>query len=204
MKSKKFQFYGRRKGRKLSNEKQRILTHTGSKFLFSREDIPKKINSLKGRVYLEIGFGSGENLINFSLKHPDYNFIGAEPYVNSYITTLKNIYRYKINNIQIFPDDVRLILNNFKKCLFSGIILLHPDRGQKTKHIKRRIIQQDFISALYKILKKNGIIMISSDHVIMKSWILEQFHIRDDFLWMVNNLNKTYNTPKCIIESKYF
>ena len=46
--------------------------------------------------------------------------------------------------------------------------------------------------------------MISSDHVIMKSWILEQFHIRDDFLWMVNNLNKTYNTPKCIIESKYF
>ena len=38
----------------------------------------------------------------------------------------------------------------------------------------------------------------------MKSWILEQFHIRDDFLWMVNNLNKTYNRPKCIIESKYF
>ena len=46
--------------------------------------------------------------------------------------------------------------------------------------------------------------MICSDDVIMKSWILEQFHIRNDFLWMVNDLNKTYNRPKFIIESKYF
>ena len=203
MNNQKFHFFGRRKGRKLSIEKNKILNLMGPKFFFSKEDILKHINKLEGKNYLEVGFGSGENLIKFSQRCPQYNFFGAEPYVNSYITVLKNIYEKKINNIKIFPDDIRLVIDFFKNDIFSGIFLLHPDPWPKKKHNKRRLLQQSFIDSLSRILKKNGIIIIATDESMMKSWVLEQFHIRKDFEWKVKNLNKIFKKPNFFVQTKY-
>ena len=199
----KAQFYGRRKGRKLSKKKYELIELVGPKVFINKQVILNKINNLTGKKYLEIGFGMGENLLKFSQKHPKSNFIGAEPYVNSYVNILKNIFENNTKNIKIFPDDIRLIINDFKNSLFDAIFLLHPDPWQKNKHKKRRILQQSFINSLSKILKKNGLIIVATDQPIMKSWILEQFHIREDFEWKVNHIKETYERPMFFLETKY-
>ena len=199
----KIQFYGRRKGRKLSNNKNNLINLVGPKVFINKEFIIKKINNLSGKKYLEIGFGSGENLIKFAQKHPNSNFIGAEPYINSYVKVLKNIIENKSKNIKIFPDDIRLVINYFKHSFFDSVFLLHPDPWQKYKHKKRRILQQSFINSLSKVLKKNGLIIIATDQPVMKSWVLEQFHIREDFEWKINHTKETFKKPKFFLETKY-
>ena len=198
-----FQFYGRRKGRKLSKNKYELINLLGPKVFINKQAILEKINNLSGKKYLEIGFGMGENLINLAKKHPTSNFIGAEPYINSYVNVLKKVYENNTKNIKIFPDDIRLIINDFKNSLFDAIFILHPDPWQKNKHKKRRLIQQGFINSLSKILKKNGIIILASDQPVMKSWILEQFHARKDFEWKINKIKETFERPKFLLETKY-
>ena len=74
---------------------------------------------------------------------------------------------------------------------------------QKKKHKKRRLIQQNFLDDLNQILKPEGELIISTDHSEMKSWILEQLHVRDDFLWIKNGFYYKNEQPKWIINTKY-
>ncbi len=153
---------------------------------------------------LEIGFGDGENLIHLSQKFPSSNFYGAEVYHNGILKVLKQIQDLKLNNIKIWPEDIRLIIDNFPKNFFDYILILHPDPWPKSKHSKRRLLQQGFISKLSQATKVKGKIIVSSDHNIMKSWILEQFHKRDDIIWYIKKLNFLKKKPKCLIETKYY
>ena len=108
-----------------------------------------------------------------------------------------------LKNIKIWPDDIRKLIENFSKDIFDLVLILHPDPWPKKKHIKRRLIQQFFIDFLVKILKKNGRILLSSDEKNMKSWIMEQFHIRNDLEWYIKNINLCYKKPLCLVNSKY-
>ena len=199
----KIQFYGRRKGRKLSKEKNRIINFLGPKVFIDKGNIKKALKDSEEKNFLEIGFGCGENLLNFSKKYPESAFYGAEPYVNSYVKLLQKIYKEKINNIKIWPHDIRLIISDFKSEFFEEIFIFHPDPWQKNKHKKRRILQQGFIDSLSRVLKKNGTIVLSTDEIKMKSWILEQFHVRTDFEWQVDHLNEIFNKPDKFVQSKY-
>ena len=44
---------------------------------------------------------------------------------------------------------------------------------------------------------------MSTDEKNMKSWILEQFHIREDFEWQIKYIKEIFNKPDNFIESKY-
>ena len=126
------------------------------------------------------------NLVHMSLNKPNDLFIGCDAYYNGCTKLLKQIVDKNIRNIKIWPDDVHLIVNKFKKNFFDLILILQPDPWPKKKHEKRRLIQQKFLDDLNNILKYEGILIISTDHDVMKSWVLEQFHVRNDFLWMKN------------------
>ena len=109
---------------------------------------------------------------------------------------LKKIVNKNIKNIKIWPDDIHLIIKKFKKNFFDLILILQPDPWPKKKHKKRRLIQQKFLDDLNQILKYEGKLIISTDHNVMKSWVLEHFHIRNDFLWIKNGYyykNKNQN-----------
>ena len=203
MQENKIQFYGRKKGRKLSKEKNKIVNLLGPQIFIKKSNLNTTLNHSSEKIYLEIGFGCGENLLNLSKIYPESIFFGAEPYINSYVKLMQKIYKEQIKNIKIWPDDVRLIMSCFENSFFDKIFILHPDPWQKKKHKKRRIVQQDFLDALSRVLKRNGTIILSTDEKNMKSWILEQFHIREDFEWQINHIKEIFNKPDNFVESKY-
>ncbi len=197
-----YKIYGRRQGRQLSNSLKLVFEKYFKKYYIDTKLIHNLNKTLSNKNILEIGFGSGENLINLSKKNPSRFFIGCEPYLNSHVKLLDKIVNNKIENLVIWPNDVRLIIKDFREQFFDIVLLLHPDPWPKKKHAKRRLIQQSFLNDIQKVMKKNGYIIISTDHDIMKSWILEQFNIRDDFLRIKKN--KYINiSPKWILETKY-
>ena len=196
-------FYGRRKGRKLSKNKIHILNSISSEIVISENDNDFLVKNNSYRNFLEIGFGSGENLLHLAKKFPKAKFYGAEPFINSYVRVLDKIIRNKIKNVMLFPNDINIIIKKFKLNFFNAILLLHPDPWRKNKHQKRRLVQQSFIDSLSNVLKKNGVIIVATDDNVMKSWILEQFHIRKDFVWRVKSINETYSRPSLFVDSKY-
>jgi len=196
-------FYGRRNGRRISSTNLNLLEDFSYKYYLREEQIYKlKINEYNKNI-LEIGFGNGENLVNMSLKNPDHLFIGCDAYRNGCIKLLNKIVKNNINNVKIWPDDIHLIIKKFKRNFFDLILILQPDPWPKKKHRKRRLIQQEFLDALNYILKREGILIISTDHNEMKSWILEQLHVRQDFLRFNKGYYYKHNQPMWIINTKY-
>ena len=196
-------FYGRRKGRRISSMSLKLLENYSNKFYLQEDQICKLAPYEYNKNILEIGFGNGDNLVNMSLNKPNNLFIGCDAYYNGCVKLLKKIVNKNIKNIKIWPDDIHLIIKKFKKNFFDLILILQPDPWPKKKHKKRRLIQQKFLDDLNQILKYEGKLIISTDHDVMKSWVLEHFHIRNDFLWIKNGLYYTNIKPKWIINTKY-
>ena len=196
-------FYGRRKGRRISSTNLKLLENYSNKFYLQEEQICKLAHYEYNKNILEIGFGNGDNLVNMSLNKPNNLFIGCDAYYNGCVKLLKKIVNKNIKNIKIWPDDIHLIIKKFKKNFFDLILILQPDPWPKKKHKKRRLIQQKFLDDLNQILKYEGKLIISTDHNVMKSWVLEHFHVRNDFLWFRNGYYYTNIKSKWIFDTKY-
>ena len=135
MKSRNFidnpQFYGRRKGRKLSKSSQ-LAFKDGKDYLIKEEDISNIFHHQKN-IVLEIGFGDGENLINSAKINSNFFYIGADPFLNATAKCLNKILQYNLKNIVVWPDDVRKILKYFPNNSISEIKILFPDPWPKKK-----------------------------------------------------------------------
>ena len=196
-------FHGRRKGRRISSMNLKFLEDFSYKFYLQEDQICKLPLQEYNKNILEIGFGNGDNVVNMSLNKPNNLFIASDPYYNGCVKLLKQIINKNIKNVKIWPDDIHLIINKFKKNFFDLILILQPDPWPKKKHKKRRLIQQKFLDDINQIMKYEGELIISTDHNIMKSWVLEQFHIRNDFLLIKNGYYYTNIKPRWIINTKY-
>ena len=203
LKKNKIFFYGRRKGRKLSSSNIKLLKDYSQKFYLQEDQLHKIKFNENNKNILEIGFGNGMNLVHMSLNRPNDLFIGCDVYYNGCVKLLKQIVIQNIRNIKIWPDDINLIIKKFKRDFFDLILILQPDPWPKKKHKKRRLIQQKFLDDLSKVMRHEGKLIISTDHDVMKSWVLEQLHIRRDFTWVKNGFNYENEKPKCIINTKY-
>ena len=195
------QFYGRRKGRKLSKSSE-LAIKEGKNFLIKEEDI-LNIFKYKKNVILEIGFGDGENFINSAKTNPNSFYIGADPYLNTTARCLSKILQYNLKNIVIWPDDVRKILKFFPIQSISEIKILFPDPWPKKKHKNRRLIQNEFIKIIYPIIKSQGTITIATDHDILKKWVLEKFQSYTEFEWMAESPYDWRSRPNDCFQTKY-
>lgn len=167
--------FGRRHGKKLSFRKQWLMDNL-------LPEITPKVPDLSNKsIILEIGFGNGEHLRDLALNNPDKIIIGAEPFANGVAALLSaitnesdNVLLNEYKNVQIWPDDVRLMLKDFENIKFDEIWVLHPDPWPKAKHEKRRLLNHDFLNLLSKFMTKKSHIIIGTDHWEYYDWIVEQ------------------------------
>ena len=196
-----YQFYGRRKGRKLSKSSQ-LAIEDGKDYLIEEENISNIFNHEKNMV-LEIGFGDGENLINSARINPNNFYIGADPFLNTTARCLSKILQYDLKNIVIWPDDIRKIFKFFPNNSISEIKILFPDPWPKKKHKNRRLIQNEFIEIIYPIIGHQGTITIATDHDLLKKWVLEKFQNYKEFEWLVESSSDWRLRPKDCFKTKY-
>jgi len=188
-----------------------LALQEGAKYLIKKSDFSKNskliledlVEFKPTKIILEIGFGSGENLIKSARMNSDVLYLGADPFLNTNAKCIKTIINYNIKNIMIWPDDIRKIIEFFPSNIFSEIKILFPDPWPKFKHKNRRLIQDNFLISLYNILKTNGIITLGTDHFIMKSWILEIFQNNSGFQWTAETAADWRTKPIHYVATKY-
>ena len=189
-------FYKKKLRRPLSKKQKKLLQFTLQKFLFKK----KIVNNKK---FLEIGFGYGENLIHLSKNNSDTSIIGCEVYEPGIANLIEKIEIENLKNIYIYPKNIFSLFDNLEKNSFQIVFILYPDPWPKKKHFKRRLISEILLEKIHEILKKNGLIFISTDSTDYLNLILFKFFLNKNFLWVNNKIANCYKRPKELIESKY-
>jgi tRNA (guanine-N7-)-methyltransferase len=151
----------KRKGRITKKQTQGLssLSEFSVKSIQEVEDFSKNFD----KCYLEIGFGNAENIIFQAINNPSYLFIGSEVYMSGIGTLVSSIKENKINNIKIFSDDIRILLDQSPKIVFDSVIIICPDPWPKEKHHKRRLINKSFLEMVHDFMKDDSNIYISTD-----------------------------------------
>ncbi|QJC30021.1 tRNA (guanosine(46)-N7)-methyltransferase TrmB [Enterobacteriaceae endosymbiont of Plateumaris sericea] len=146
-------------------------------------------------IIIDIGFGTGELLIDIAINNPQYNFIGIEVYIPGIINCLKNINKNKINNLKLINYNAVDVLQRMIPFNCVKLIQIYfPDPWPKLKHKKRRLLTYDFLKQVFLVLQKKGILYINTDHKEYKDYIISN----------VNNINyNNYIIPSNIFTMIY-
>ena len=205
----KIRFYGRRKGRPLSQNMQRLLDEVFPDNLLPKDMDESWLSKRRARrgkdsaLILEIGFGGGEHLASLAAGQRGDLFIGAEPFINGVVSLLRHIEEQKLNNICIWPDDVRLILDKLPAHSLSAVYVMFPDPWPKARHAGRRILNQEMLDRLADLLQPKGQLRMASDHAVAKSWLLAEAMRHPDFEWCARSAADWRERPSGWPQTRY-
>jgi tRNA (guanine-N7-)-methyltransferase len=175
----RFQLYGRRKGKALRPHHAKLIAELLPKLAFD----PKRLDTLKP-ARLEIGFGGGEHLAHQAALHPDVAFIGAEPFVNGVAKLLALVEARDLRNISIHAGDARELFAALPDRSLERIYLLYPDPWPKTRHHRRRLVNQEALRHFHRLLQPGGLFLFASDIAHYVEWTLLETRKAGGFTWL--------------------
>lgn len=181
-------FFGRRKGHKLRANRAHLIETLLPKLSLdlsspAAADLGALFPVPIGEVVLEIGFGSGENLIAQAKAKPGTGFLGIEPFVNGMAKALAAIDQFGLRNIRLHFDDAAPLIAWLPDASLSRIDMIHPDPWPKRRHWKRRFVQDATVVEFARILRREGELRFVTDIADYASWTLQRFVRSRDFEW---------------------
>ena len=183
-------FFGRRKGKAITGIREQMLNEWLPKLtptLPQRGKIKLKFGIKPKSLCLEVGFGGGEHLAEMAKRNPDTGYLGAEVFLNgvaSLLAHLNGSHRSgtgemaledgRVDNIRIWPEDIRLLFEKLPDGIFDEIYVLYPDPWPKKRHAQRRFINDENIPVLWRLLAPKGKVYLATDVDNYAQWAMER------------------------------
>jgi tRNA (guanine-N7-)-methyltransferase len=178
----RFQLYGRRKGKALRPHHTRLIAELLPQLAFA----PERLDPTRP-LRLEIGFGGGEHLAHQAELNRDTLFIGAEPFINGVAKLLALVEARKLGNVVIHADDVRALFERLPDQSLERIYLLYPDPWPKARHLRRRLVSQETLKHFHRMLKPGGLFLFASDIAHYVQWTLFETRKAQGFTWLAES-----------------
>lgn len=126
----------------------------------------------KNPIYLELGMGRGEFIINMALKYPNINFIGLELNESQTATAATRLNDQKISNLKLICADAKNIINYFGKEI-DTIYLTFSEPWPKKHDESKRFTHISYLKLYDRIFKKNKHIILKTDNKGLFAYSLE-------------------------------
>ena len=128
------------------------------------------------RIIMEIGFGMGEATAQIAAADPTTGYLAVEVHRPGIGKLLLRIEEGGLKNVRAIEGDAfevfeQMIIDSS----LDGVHLFFPDPWPKARHFKRRIVNQEFISAVAAKLKPGAFFHIATDWQPYAQWIAEEF-----------------------------
>lgn len=133
----------------------------------------KDVFKREGSLCAEIGSGYGEFMLDFCLKNPDHNFVGMDYRFKRSFTLAHKLAKHPHQNFRYLRAKGERIEYIFSESELDKIFYFFPDPWRKKRHHKKRLFQQPFLEAAYKVLKPQGELLIKTDHEGYGEWMIE-------------------------------
>ena len=199
--------FGRRRARKLSPRQTELLDDGLRQFALDLSvPPPDNLHDLfrAGRdVWLEIGFGGGEHLLWQSQQNPTVGFIACEPFIDGVVKVIDGAEARSLDNIRIHADDVRDVLPWLPSASIARAFVLFPDPWPKKRHIKRRLVNPDFISRTRSHRPPGGELRLATDIPDYARGMLLAVRSEQSFSWTAREPSAWRERPADWPETRY-
>lgn len=125
-------------------------------------------------VVLEIGFGMGTSLLQMAEENPDLNYLGIEVHTPGVGNILDKAHLLGLKNLKIMEyDAIEVLKDSIADQALQGLQIFFPDPWHKTRHHKRRLIQDEFMALTTSKISLGGFVHVATDWEHYATQILE-------------------------------
>ena len=126
---------------------------------------------------LEIGFGKAAFLLQQAPRQPETNFIGLEYAYEFYLYGADRLRRAAVANVKVLCTDAGEFMHwRVPDASLAVIHLYFADPWPKSKHNRRRMVQDRFLLDCHRTLIPGGELRIVTDHDDYWAWIDEHLN----------------------------
>ena len=142
------------------------------------DDFSVDFEELFGRgapVTLEIGSGTGEQVVAAAAAHPERDFLALEVWVPGIAKLISKAVDAGVGNIRVIEADAAQALPIMlgEACL-DEVWTFFPDPWRKARHRKRRLVCDSFALEVARLLRDGGVWRLATD------W--------DDYAWQMRDV----------------
>ena len=123
-------------------------------------------------IYLELGTGRGDFLLNMARKYPNINFIGVEINSSQLVRATQILEASNLKNIYLINMDARNLTKVFGKEI-DTIYLTFSEPWPKKRDEKNRFTHESYLKIYDQIFKKNKHIILKTDNKGLFAYSLE-------------------------------
>ena len=140
-------------------------------------------------IYIEIGMGKGDFIIENALRYKDINFIGIEKYDSVIVRAIQKSNELELDNLKIIRMDANKLDTIFDKEI-DTIYLNFSDPWPKDRHAKRRLTSPIFLNIYDKVFEDRNRIVMKTDNIDLFNYSLESLsEYGYDIIYKTNDLN---------------
>ncbi|WP_206222216.1 tRNA (guanosine(46)-N7)-methyltransferase TrmB [Schaalia sp. ZJ1691] len=155
-----------------------IEPRRGIGFTTIAEDFHLDIAQEFGRsapVTVEIGSGTGEQIVAAAASHPDRDYLALEVWVPGIAKLISKAAAAGVSNIRVLEADAAQALPILlKDASVAEVWTFFPDPWRKARHRKRRLVSDSFAREIARILQDGGLWRLATD------W--------DDYAWQMRDV----------------
>ncbi len=123
-------------------------------------------------IYIEIGMGKGNFIIENALRYKNINFIGIEKYDSVIVRAIQKSNDLELDNLKILRIDANRLMDVFDKEI-DTIYLNFSDPWPKKRHSKRRLTSEFFLDIYDNIFKDRMRIIMKTDNIDLFNYSLD-------------------------------
>ena len=130
------------------------------------QDFALDLAELFGRstpVTLEIGSGTGEQIVAAAAAHPERNFLALEVWVPGIAKLISKAVEADVDNIRVIEADAAQALPiMLGDASLDEVWTFFPDPWRKARHRKRRLVSDNFALEIGRLLRDGGVWRLAS------------------------------------------
>ena len=120
---------------------------------------------------VDLGCGDGSFLMEMAREYGDRDFLGVERLLGRVRKVCKKITRRGLANARVLRLDSRYVVEwLLPEASVTRLHLLCPDPWPKVRHHRRRLMQVDFLDAVWRTLVPGGEFLFMTDHQEYFEW----------------------------------
>jgi tRNA (guanine-N7-)-methyltransferase len=124
---------------------------------------------------IDLGCGDGRFLWEMAAHYPERDFLGVERLLGRVRKVCKKIGKLGLTNARVLRLESRYTVEwLLPRESVSRLHLLCPDPWPKLKHHRRRLIQVEFLQAVWDLLEPGGELLFKTDHPEYYKWAEEK------------------------------
>jgi tRNA (guanine-N7-)-methyltransferase len=158
--------YKRRAGRVTTTQRD-ALDKLWPRLGRSVENVSLDLREMFGRdapVLLEIGFGMGEATAELAAADPGRDVLAVDIHTPGQGNLLKLLVARELSNVRVLDGDAEHLLREMvSTAALAGVRVFFPDPWPKHRHVKRRLVDDEFADLVADRLADNGVLHVATD-----------------------------------------